>query len=538
MPDSKSSGNSPGSNAAVSAKRYDKRVAFRAAFTWEVTREALFVAAAAAALGAAALAWCYARGYTLYYGDAEAHLNIARRVVDSRTPGIDQLGTVWLPLEHVLMLPLVRNDFLWRSGLAGAIPSAVCFVLAVLAQYAIARRCFRAGSAAIAAAALFALNPNILYLQAIPMTEMVLFAGLLGMIYCTAVFRESQSMAAVIAAGLFSAATVLTRYEGWFLIPFVAGYLAWAARRRRWLVFAVFGAIPTLACLWWLGYNWYYFGNAFAFYNGPWSAKAIQGAAAYPGNRDWRKAFLYFRTAVELCAGWPLVWIGLAGAAAAFAKRIFWPVIALLLPSAFYVWSMHSSGGTPIFIPNLWPHSYYNTRYGIVAIPMLALAGGALVAIAPAGIRRWAAAAVVVAAVSPWLLHPGPDSWICWKESQVNSIARRAWTWQAARYFAGWYRPGDGIFTGFGDLTGIYREAGIPLRATLHEGNNPQWMAVEARPKLFLHEEWCVGIANTPVTKAMANAGARYALLKTITVQGAPPIEIYRMTQPDENPIH
>ena len=44
--------------------------------------------------------WCFERGYVLYYGDAEAHLNIARRIVDSRTPGPEQIGTVWLPLPH------------------------------------------------------------------------------------------------------------------------------------------------------------------------------------------------------------------------------------------------------------------------------------------------------------------------------------------------------------------------------------------------------------------------------------------------------
>ncbi len=80
-------------------------------------------------LSAAAVALCSsARATLLYYGDAEAHLNIARRIVDSRTPGCDQIGTVWLPLPHLLMLPFVRNDWLWRSGLAGAIPSAICFV--------------------------------------------------------------------------------------------------------------------------------------------------------------------------------------------------------------------------------------------------------------------------------------------------------------------------------------------------------------------------------------------------------------------------
>ncbi|MFZ0798112.1 MAG: hypothetical protein WAM98_10025, partial [Terriglobales bacterium] len=43
------------------------------------------------------------RNDLLLYGDAVAHINIARRVFDSQTPGLLQLGTVWLPLPHLLM---------------------------------------------------------------------------------------------------------------------------------------------------------------------------------------------------------------------------------------------------------------------------------------------------------------------------------------------------------------------------------------------------------------------------------------------------
>ena len=46
----------------------------------------------------------------MLYGDAVAHINIARRVFDSRTPGLLQLGTVWLPLPHLLMIPFLISD--------------------------------------------------------------------------------------------------------------------------------------------------------------------------------------------------------------------------------------------------------------------------------------------------------------------------------------------------------------------------------------------------------------------------------------------
>src|SRR5258708_32805437 len=82
------------------------------------------MAAALVSAGAVWLSW--RQGWTLYYGDAEAHLNIARRIIGSRTPGYPQFGTVWLPGLHALLLPPGRRDGLGKSGLAGAIPPAGC----------------------------------------------------------------------------------------------------------------------------------------------------------------------------------------------------------------------------------------------------------------------------------------------------------------------------------------------------------------------------------------------------------------------------
>src|SRR5271169_5850298 len=86
------------------------------------------------ALSIAALLFYYVKQELLLYGDAVAHVNIARRVVDNRHPleSFGQLGTVWLPLQHMSMLPFVWNDSLWRSGIAGAIPSMLAYVLGAL----------------------------------------------------------------------------------------------------------------------------------------------------------------------------------------------------------------------------------------------------------------------------------------------------------------------------------------------------------------------------------------------------------------------
>ncbi len=499
--------------------------------------ELVLVVVSLAAIGGCATAYVNHSGWTLYYGDAEAHLDIARRVVDSRKPGYDQLGTVWLPLPHVLMLPLVRNDALWRSGLAGAIPSSACFVIAGVFLYAALRRAAHSSAVALASLGLLALNPNLLYLQATPMTEAVFLAPLMALLYFTVLFRDTQSLAAVAGAGVASVAASLARYEGWFVIPFVAIYFLTVGRKHRYLAALLFSAIAALAPLYWLGHNWWIYSNPLEFFNGPYSAMSIyrralaQNMAPYRGDHDWRAAAFYYLTAVRLCAGWALVAIGIAGLAGALFKRMFWPVLLAAIPPLFYVWSMHS-GGTPIFVPTLWPLSYYNTRYALAALPLLAIAGGSLVLFAPQRWRPWIASAVILAATVPWLIRPQPSDWITWKESQINSLTRRAWTKAAASSLAGSYHSGQGIITSFSDLTGILREAGIPLREALYDGDEPAWMAATTRPDLFLHEEWALTTAGDPVATAIQRSslksGPRYHLVQTIKVKGAPVIEIYK----------
>jgi hypothetical protein len=485
----------------------------------------LIVLIALTALSASATAIVYHNGWTLYYGDAEARLAIARRVVDSRTPGYDQIGTVWLPLPVALMLPLIGNDHLWESGLAGALPSSVGFVLAGLLLFGAARRLFASVPAAAAAVASFGLNPNVLYLQATPMTEAIWFAGIMALLYFTVSFAQRPSIGFVLAAALANVALSLTRYDGWFLIPFGFGFvLLTGGKRRIWLAL-LFGCVASSGAVYWLAHNWWYFGNPLDFYNGPYSAKAIQGSASYPGKGDWAKSWLYVRSAAALCAGLGALLAASIGLLAVIYKRLWWPLVLLCLPPVFYIWSMHSSGN-PIFLPTLWPNSYYNSRYGLAAWPLIALCAGAAVLLAPARIRPIAAALVALIALTPWLLDPRADSWVVWKESQVNSNARRDWTRQTAQYLAAHYRRGTGIFGTLGDPAGAFREAGIPFREVLQEGNEPEWEAAAQKPQLFLHEEWAVAFAGDRVAKAAQ--AMHYELVRSIAVKGARTIEIYK----------
>lgn len=480
--------------------------------------------------GVAAASWHHSQGYILYYGDAESHLGTARRIIDGRTPGYDQLGSPWLPLPHLLMLPLVGSMEHWQSGMAGTIPGVACFVLAGVFLFGAARFAFGSSACGWAAALLFALNPNLLFMQATPMTEPVFLAMVTGVVFFT--MRGNAILAA-----LFCCGACLTRYEGWALIPIAAGVLLLSHGLRP---AVIFGAISSVPPLYWLAHNWWYYSNALEFYNGYYSAKMIYQRAVeknmqrYPGDHDWPKALQYYVAAAKLCAGSALLWIGAAGSFPAIFRRCWGPLALLAAPPAFFILSMYSSG-TPIYVPHLWPFSYYNTRYGLAALPLLAFCGAALVSLVPARFHTAAVSLLLAAAIAPWLIHPGPERWITWKESEVNSVARRAWTNEAASYLKANYRKGDGILFSFGDLTGVLRQAGIPLRDSLHDGNNPQFIGALARPDLFLREEWVLAISGDPVATALLKLGRKdfwYECVKMIQIKGAPAIEIYRRVRP------
>jgi hypothetical protein len=193
---------------------------------------------------------------------------------------------------------------------------------------------------------------------------------------------------------------------------------------------------------------------------------------------------------------------------------------------------MYSSGGTPIHVPGLWPHSYYNTRYGLAALPLLAFVSAALVLAVPQRLRAVAAVLVVLAGTMHWALHRGPENWITWAESRANSVGRRGWTVEAAEFLAPRYHRGSGILSSGGDdFFGIYRVAGIPLRETFSVDNGLPWDAAMQRPELYLWEQWAVVRRGDEARRALEVAnehGVRYELMKTIEEKDEPVIEIYR----------
>src|SRR5260370_5951628 len=99
------------------------------------------------------------------------------------------------------------------------------------------------------------------------MMEPVFLAGFMALLYFTILFRDTQSVGAVIGAALASLAASLSRYDAWFAIPFVALYFLVAARRRKLVMVGIFGMIAALGPLYWLAHEWGLYNYALAVFD-------------------------------------------------------------------------------------------------------------------------------------------------------------------------------------------------------------------------------------------------------------------------------
>jgi hypothetical protein len=518
------------------------------------TREESFpIALIAVILAFVALSLCYTRGYLLLYGDAVAHLGIARRIFDSRNPGLSQLGGVWLPLPHLLLLPFVQKMQWWQNGLAGAWPSLLCFIASVVGVYRLARR-MMTPRWAFAAAAFYALNPNLLYLSTTAMTEPLFLAELIWMtlftMECAVAIREARHSLVnrrLIYIALLIVAAVFTRYDGWILGAAAWCIVTWCLARNPavWRKvapsFLVFTLLSIAAPLSWLGYNQHFYHDPLDFMRGPYSAAAIEKKTSPPGShhyRGWHNpgwALLFFTRTAQVDAsvwetGFAVMIAALAGLILAIRRRIALPWLLLWLPLPFYVYAI-AYGSVPIFIPQLWPHSYYNARYGMELLPALAVSMFLALEWVE---RRWSRsqpdkarflqpiALLLVVLNTLTMMYFIP---LVLKEGMVNATTRMSLETSIARVLKS-LPPGVPILMYNSDHIGAIQDAGIPLKQTVNEGDYDSWKAALADPAD--HAAYVIAIKGDPVSKAVDANSQGLTELSILCTTGQPCARIYR----------
>ena len=522
------------------------------------------VTLAAVVLSVSAFLWYFSHNQVLLYGDAVAHINIARRVFDSGSPGPLQLGTVWLPLPHVLMIPFIINDWMWRTGVGGSIPSMIAYVLGVVGIYRLIRARLSRNTA-FTAAAIYGLNPNLLYMQSTAMTESIFLATLIWSVvylddFISAMSAESPVIRdcypphkSIEKCAMVLAAAILTRYDGWVLAAIVGAILvivflrSWngldPALRRRVLRSATsFYLLCALTAILWLSLNYANTGNLFDFANGPYSAKAIEsrtmqpGQPGHPGTGDLWVSVLFFLKAAKLNMAWGAwehwIWaFMLIGTALVLRRWKSHGVLLLLwfvLP--FYAYSL-AYGSVPIFMPVWWPHSYYNVRYGLELVPAFAV----FLAIAITYISSWfGRRASTCVAIALFLGLVGGSysivsrvTPICLREAKVNSVDRIALEQRLAVELRK-LPPNSSILMFTGEYVGALQRDGIHLRRVISEAIHPDWDLALVAPAQYA--DYVVMAKGDPVSYAVRLFPSGLEKVAEFDTPGKPTVTLYRST--------
>ena len=305
--------------------------------------------AAGLILSLGSLLYFTSQNLVLAYPDAQSHLVIARRVCDSSSPGLAQLGAVWLPLTHLLSLPFVCSDVwsttwwgnaalvvaialfmtytryrlsqrsavlrilstigvgfigvlfalslhtnaYYTSGLGMVWISMLAYVFAGVFIYLVVYEMTKDPWAGVVAWAVFATNPNILYLQSTAMTELPLYFGVMFSIYSfRRLVMEPSRLKWLFINGVAGVVMTTVRYEGWTLLAGEAAVYGFILLRNKLSISGIlghmlqWGYLAFAGIVGWIIWNTTIFSNPFEFQTGSYAKPSnwVSGTEAGVGN--------------------------------------------------------------------------------------------------------------------------------------------------------------------------------------------------------------------------------------------------------------
>ncbi len=440
----------------------------------------------AAILGSITAAMYWRAGLSLSHYDAKAHLVVARRVFDSLTPGWEQIGAVWLPLPHLLNALPVQIDWMYRTGASAIAISIVSFAITVACISAIVRTVTGSRTGAVLAATLFAVNPNVLYLQSTPMTEPLLFALSALVVLHLAEWAMSAAPDADAnprvrvrrAVGWTIVAACLTRYEAWPITGtaiVLAGWVKW----RRGMVFGAVLQESTTLALWAAGTALFFMGVSFAT-TGQWF---VTGGFYVPDPTLQGQPLAVYEVIRQ----------GLADLAGPrFVQFATWSIPIIVIASLLRrSWSGVILPGALLAAAALPFYAYLSGHPFRIRYEVPLILGGAVCIGTAVSMLRFAAPLVAVPVLALVMVQaPSFDADLAPMvvEAQLdlaNSVGRRTVTACLQQQY-----DRSTIMASMGSLAHYMQElshTGFDLADFLHEGNGPMWaVALHQDPSLVV----------------------------------------------------
>ncbi len=454
----------------------------------------------------------YSAGLVKILLDQNAHLNFAREVVDSITPGISQLG-FWPPLLHLAMTPFAAIDPLYYSGLAGAFVLIPFLALAGLVLYKLLYLYTDHRGLSVLGSLFFISNPYILYYSSTPMMEVLYFAMLASCAYVYSLWMVNGKLRYLVLAGGLITLASLARFEGFLLIP-LCGILTFMRLRQlrkrfeeveSFLILFLLAAVAGLGVV--FAYGWVYADTPLAFLSSDWASPVQQRDYFLPAYGNLFESFRYLLYAARYMVGMPqlLLTVLSLGVLITFTRggyRFLTGALVLIIasPFLFNVISLYT-GATVVYVPDLPPHEdFFNERYGLSLIllssvvPFLAAYAVWFRAYGSGVIAR-SARALTIAGLTILFFSQGVFfSSTVWGEAYAvirNSAQEYPNQLQMAQFLRTHYDGGKILITrALHDFTIV--NAGIGLKHYIHESNYRYFDQALEQPWLFAR--WVVMI--------------------------------------------
>lgn len=476
----------------------------------------------------------YSEGLGLAYNDARSHLNIGRRVVEGLKPGLAQLGSVWLPLPHALMIPTIWNDFMWHSGLSGAIVSMISFVLTGMVIYNFLKLLNVGLVGRLFGVVVFVANINILYLQSTAMTELLLLATMTTAVYELVLWHKEDKILYLLRASFWVALSTLVRYDGWFLffwsalLVLIHGYRKGKYQQAEGM-FVIFCTLAGFGVFLWLLWNLLIFKDPLYFAFGPFSAHAQQeqldAAGVLQTKGNWLLSARMYWYALSFNSILSNVIIGAIGfIVMLFSKKIATPiklgVTALMAPLVFNILALYL-GHSVLFVQGISGNTWFNIRYGIMMMPSLAIFAGYLVhAVKPMR------AIVIGLFCLTIFFHFANNDAVTIEDGRVGSSQKNV------SAVSGWLHEYAGDKEGYILISAASHDAIIfssdmPMSRFIHEGTGLYWENATVAPDRWAR--WIVmrtDDENDLTFKAVKASGQLYKYTK---VQSFPFADIYEL---------
>ena len=451
--------------------------------------EMLLTAILLSVLSGASFWYYYINKLGLSYNDARSHLDIGRRIVEGLKPGLAQIGSVWLPLNHLLMVPTIWNDWMWHSGFSGAIQSMIAFVGTGCVISVLLKKLHVGALGRFIGVAVFVVNVNILYLQSTAMTEILLLGTMTIGAYELIIWHQDDNILHLVKSAFWIMLATLVRYDGWFLLLY-AGLLifiqVWKKKGYKTAEGAVilFLTLAAVGVFLWFLWNQLIFKDALYFVLGPFSAHAQQEQMAKAGALATKHNFplstrVFLYSLMFNAYTYPAI-LGLIGAVVLWYDKKLSPHVrlattVLFAPLFFNVLSLFF-GFSVVFVQGISGNTWFNIRYGIMLMPAIAIFVGYLVDRAKS--LRWVLMPTL--ALVLFFAVANNDS-VTLDDARVGSSQKNV---SEVSGFLNTHAKGEKgfILISAASHDAIIFSTGLPMKRFIHEGTGLYWENATTMP--------------------------------------------------------